>query len=545
MPTINFALADMEALIGKRLTEDDLDLLMTYAKGEFENYDKKTNEVTVSLDDTNLPYLWSAEGLARLFKGVLKLEKGHPKLEIKKSDYTLEVDKSVKEVRPHIAAFVAKGKKIDDYLLKQLVQLQEKFCESYGRRRQKVSIGLYSYKRITFPVKYTTVAPEKMSFVPLEMTDKLTLKEILEENPKGKEYGWILKDAKKYPILLDSKDEVLSFPPIINSNFTGRVEADDTDVFFEVTGTDEESILLATNIFAQALYDRGFDIFECKIKAEKPFSSPKPFNDSIVIPEDLAQSMLGLDLSKQDLLDLLKRARYDISGNKVMIPDYRRDILHPVDVVEDIAVMFGYENIPDAPLSSYTIGKRQPMTLQVNKTRDMVAGAGYLEVMSPILSNKSLLYEKMHTKDFGTVEISEYMSETYSVVRSWLTPILMDVLSKNTHVEYPQRIFEQGLTTQRTGSKITDSERIALATAHSDAGFTEIKQALDVVMKAKGVLYTLEPKTNVQCFIPGREASIIVNKKQVGIIGEISPQVLSTFGVEVPVSTLELDLSLF
>src|SRR3989338_6805296 len=165
MPTITFSLKDLQHLTGKKLAIEEVHDMAHYGKAEIEAYDKETDEVKVNFDDTNLPYLWSAEGFARLLKGILGLQKGIPELKLSKGDYQVIVDKSITKDRPFIACFAAKGKKLDDYLLKQVIQLQEKFCESYGRRRQKVSIGLYSYKRIKFPLHYRAVEPESIEFV--------------------------------------------------------------------------------------------------------------------------------------------------------------------------------------------------------------------------------------------------------------------------------------------------------------------------------------------------------------------------------------------
>ena len=168
MPTISFLFKDFQQLLGKQLQIEKFEeLLLLYAKGEVEKYDKAADEGTVKLDDTNLPYMWCPEGLARYLRGILSIQKGTEKLKVNGSNYRVIADNSVKKVRPFITAFVAKGKKLDDYLLKQLVQMQEKFCEGYGRRRQKVSIGLYSYKRIAFPVHYKAVVPESVRFAPL------------------------------------------------------------------------------------------------------------------------------------------------------------------------------------------------------------------------------------------------------------------------------------------------------------------------------------------------------------------------------------------
>ncbi len=542
MPTINFSLKDLQNLVGKKLTVEEVSELAEYGKGEFEGYNKEEDEVSIEFGDTNLPYLWSVEGVARLFKGILGLQKGIPKIEINKGGYKVIVDSSVSKIRPYISAFVAKGHKVDDYLIKQMVQLQEKLCESFGRRRLKVAIGVYSYDKIKFPVYYKATNPESIKFVPLEFKKEMTQQEILEEHPKGKEYAWTLEGFKKYPILVDSDDEVLSFPPIINSNFTGKVTEGEEHLFIEATGNDLEANLLAMNIMAQAFYERGFDIYSVDIDYEnKKVTTPFLFKDKIKVTNDQIKSLLGLELKNAEVKRLLEKAQYDVTSN-VQIPPYRKDILHPYDVVEDIGIMYGYNNIKVQELTSYTIGETYPMVRFRDKVRDLLVGLGFQEVFSPILTNKNVLYDRMNIKDFGTIELENYMSKTYSCLRTWILPILMKFLSKNKHVEYPQKMFEQGLVTVRKGDDVIDYERVAVVSANDKADYTEIRQVLDFILRSLDVDYTVE-ETDHDSFIPGRVGRVVVRGKKVAYIGEIDPKVLVNHELGVPVVGLELNLS--
>jgi len=424
-----------------------------------------------------------------------------------------------------------------------MIQLQEKLCENYGRRRQKIAIGVYQYKKIRFPVYYKATNPKSIKFIPLDYKKEMTQQEILEEHPKGRDYAWILEGCKKYPILVDDKDEVLSFPPVINSATTGKVEEGDDELFFEVTGTELDAILLAANIFAQALYDRGFKIYSVDVKyPRKKITTPLLFNETIKIDKEEIKKLIGLELKDAELKKLLGKAGYDVNKNKIVIPHYRKDVLHPVDVIEDIAIMYGYDKLKEEPLESYTIGSTNEIIEFIDKVRDVIVGLGYQEIMSPILTNKSILYNNMNVKDFGTIEIENFMSETYSAVRTWLLPLLLDVLSKNKHAEYPQKIFEQGLITVKKGDNIVDYERIAVVSANEKADYTEIKQVLDYLLRMLNIEYTIE-EVEHDSFIKGRVGRVVVNGKKVAFIGEISPKILVNLGMEVPVVGFELNLS--
>ncbi len=543
MPTVTFSVKDLESLVGMKLAIEDIQKYAHLGKGDVDAYDKDTDEVKIDFGDTNLPYLWSAEGFARLIKLSAGINKGIPKLLVKKGSYRVNVDKSVGNIRPYIAAFVAKGHKIDDNLIKQIIQLQEKLCENYGMKRQKVAIGIYRHDKISFPIHYKATDPESVEFIPLDYRKPMTQQEILEDHPKGREYAWILKGNKKYPLLVDDKDQVLSFPPIINSEATGKIEEGDENLFFEATGTDLNSVLLATNIFAQALYERGFKIYSAEIRYNKnKITTPKLFYDKIQLSTDLAKKLTGLDLKRSELKSLILKAGYDISGDKIMVAPYRADILHPADLIEDIAIAYGYDNIDEQPLQSHTIGSTSELISFIDKIREIAIGLGYQEIFSPILSNKPTLYDRMNIKDFGTIEIDNFMSEKYSAVRSWLVPILLEFLSVNKHAEYPQNIFEEGLVCSRKADDIMEHHRIALIRCSEKADFTEIKQALDYLFRMLNVEYKIE-ETIHGSFIQGRTGRVVVDGKKVAYIGEIHPKVLERFGINMPTAAFELNIS--
>ncbi|MBI2654655.1 phenylalanine--tRNA ligase subunit beta [Candidatus Woesearchaeota archaeon] len=543
MPTITFSLKDLQHLVGKKLSIEGVNELAHYGKGDLEGYDKEADEVKIDFGDTNLPYLWSVEGFARLIKGILGLQKGVPEIKVHKRDYQVVVDKSVIKYRPYIACFAAKGKRVDDYLIKQIVQLQEKFCEGYGRRRQKVSIGLYSYKRLKFPVHYKAVEPLSVEFVPLEFKAKMNLKEILAEHPKGKDYSLVLEGFDKYPLLMDDKNEVMSLVPIINSNFTGKIEIGDENIFFEATGTDEEAVNLAAVIFAYALFERGFEVFSVEIKyPNKKVTSPDLSIETVAIKNEQIKHLFGLELKESEVKHLLEKAQFEFGDWKVKVPPYRKDILHPYDIIEDIGIMYGFDKTPEAPLKTYTIGSALRINDFIDKVREIVIGLGYQEVMSAVLTNKEFLYKKMNIEDVGTIEIEDFMSETYSVVRSWVLPNIMEVFSKNKHVEFPQKIFEEGLINIRKGNYILEHSRIAIASSHDEANYTEMRQVLDLIMKCFGLSYDIEEAEHGS-FIEGRCARAIVKGKKIAYLGEINPEVLQNWGLEMPVAALELNLT--
>ena len=305
----------------------------------------------------------------------------------------------------------------------------------------------------------------------------------------------------------------------------------------------EEAGKLAANIFAQNLYERGFNIHSITIEyGTRKVKTPHNFNEKLKLNKSDIESLTGLKLAEPKIKQLLEKARYRVTNLTVFIPNYRRDALHAFDIIEDIAIVYGFNKIESAAISSYTVGASTEMNQFVDLLREVVLGLGFQEILSPILSNTTILEHKMEAQNTGIIEIQNVMSDTYSAVRSWITPIMLEVLSKNKHHDYPQKIFEQGIVSLRKGGKVQDKEMIALAISHSKTDFTEIKQSVDAIMKSIGLKYSIEPSQQ-KTFIVGRGGKIIAKGSDVGLIGEISPSVLVKWQLEMPVAVLELDLS--
>ncbi len=541
MPTINFSLKDFQGLLGKQVTEKELNELLEYCKGEVESINK--DEATLSLGDTNLPYLWSIEGIIRLLKGVIGKEKGIAEIKINKTSNKIIVDKNIKEIRPFITGFIVKNCKLDEYLLKQLIQTQEILSENYGKKRKKISIGIYCYNKIKFPVHYKAVNPKSIKFIPLEFNKELDLKEILEKHPKGIQYKETLHNLKEYPILIDSKKEVLSFPPIINSNTSGKITIKEKDLFIEVTGTSEKDVNLVTNILAYVFYERKCDLYSCIVDyGNKKVISPSLENSFIKINKNNVESMIGIRLSDKEIKDLLEKARFEANNYKVKIPSYRNDILDEVDVIEDLGIMYGYNNLKALQLKTLTTGKTSDFINFIDNIRELVIGLNYQEIFSNVLSNKEILFDNMNLTRNELIEIENYMSKTYSSVRSWLLPILLDFLSKNKHVYYPQKLFEQGIVALRKDNKVVEKEKLCIVYCNNDSDFTRIKQVLDAIFLNLKIEYKIE-ETEHDSFITGRVAKIMINNRNIGYLGEIHPLVLNNFNLELPVCALEINLS--
>ena len=559
MPKFDVSKSDLERLIGKEFTIEEWEDLFLYAKCELDDVWEENGEIYFKADskDTNRPDLWSAEGIARQIKWALGMERGLPKYEIERSDVTVYVDERLKDVRPYGVYAIVEGLHLDEEALKQMINLQEKVALTFGRRRREVAIGIFDFDKVKPPIYYrATEKTEK--FVPLGFEEELTLEEILEKHEKGKEYGHLIKDKPYYPLLVDSEGKVLSMPPIINSEITGRVTTETRNVFVDVTGWDLNKIMLALNVVVTALAERGGKIKSVKVvypdfEVETPDLTPRSFDVEL----DYIRKLAGIEVGEEEIKDLLERMMYDVKLEdgkaKLLYPAFRDDIMHARDVLEDVLIAYGYNEIePEEPKLAVQ-GRGDKFVEFEDAVRELMVGFGLQEVMTFNLTNREAQYEKMNLeygKDYFNnppaelVEIENPISPKWSALRNWLLPSLLDFLSQNTHEEYPQRLFEVGKATlieESRETKTVSESKLAVALAQPRVTFTDAKEILDSVMRHLGFQYELE-KIEHPSFIQGRVGRIVVGGETLGIIGEVHPAVLEKWGIEMPVAGFELFL---
>ncbi len=546
MPTIEASHEDLCGLIGKKLGTEELKDAILYAKGEIDSADG--DMLKIDITDTYRPDLWSAEGIAREIKSRYGAG-GCPKYKIKESNVVVNVDKKNAGVRPYTVCAVVKNLRITADVLSQIIQLQEKIHTTFGRNRKEVAMGIYDLERIKPPIRFTTVKPEGIKFVPLGFEEKLTPKEILEKHPKGREFGHLLAGCKEYPVFLDSSNEVLSIPPIINSNYSGKITEKTKNAFIECSGFNLKFLIPALNVVAAALSDRKAEVQSVKIiYPDKTMVTPDLSPKKSSINTDYVNEISGLNLSEREIGRLLEQANYDTRLNgkniELLYPAYRQDIMHPRDIVEDVIISYGYNKINPVVPTLKTESGLSGVGLFSNKISEIMVGLGFQEILSYTLTNRDNNFGRMNLKEEKIIEIENPASINWNVFRSWLLPCLMDFFSGNQHVDYPQKIFEVGdvvLIDETRETRSRDSRKLSAAWADSRIGYEKIASALDALLKELGVSYTLKKSVHPS-FIGGRVAEVIVKNKPIGFIGEIHPEVLGNFRLKMPVVAFEIDL---
>jgi len=159
--------------------------------------------------------------------------------------------------------------------------------------------------------------------------------------------------------------------------------------------------------------------------------------------------------------------------------------------------------------------------------------------------NKQTTMMGIDIEKFEVIELASCVSEEFNTLRRWIVPSLFETYAANKHHEYPQNIFEIGKVfsiDDKKENKVSEATRLAVGLAGENSDFTRIKQILDVIFDAIGEEYKVK-ETIHPSFIQGRCARVSVKGVDVAYIGEIHPQVISNWQIEMPVAALELNLS--
>lgn len=542
MPTITISKKVFESLVGKKLPIDKLKDRISMLGTDLETIEG--DEITVEVFP-NRPDMLSVQGFARAFSSFIGIRTGLKRFDVKKSGEKVIIDGSVKGVRPYTACAIVKGLKFDDEKIKEVIQIQEKLHVTFGRNRRKAAIGIYPYEKIKPPIRFVAKKPEEIKFQPLEFPRVINGKQILGQHPAGREYGHLLEGLNKYPIFIDANDKILSMPPIINSHDTGKITEKTKDVFIECSGFDFNVLKKCLNIIVTSLAEMGgkicsMELDVCGKREETPDLRPTKMKLDL----SYVNKLLGIELKETDAKKLLEKMGFGYDNKTALVPAYRTDILHPMDLVEDIAIAYGYENFMEDMPNISTIGEIDRFEQFKSRIAYILTGLGLLEVITYHITNKEFQQKKMGS-DLDIVELANSKSKEYNVLRAWLTPSLLQVLSENKHNEYPQNIFDIGVVFKQgssTETNVEEATRLCVLLCHDKVDFTEIKQVLDYLMNALGLAYSIED-TEHGSFISGRVGRVSVNGKKVAYIGELHPQVLTNFELDMPVAALELNLS--
>jgi phenylalanyl-tRNA synthetase beta chain len=539
MPVITFEYQDYITLLGYKISKIELLEKLPMIGADLDKVEGDTISIEFFPDR---PDLASVEGIARASRAFFDFEPGMKQYPLQPSDIVTHVDPSVKEVRPFIATALVKQVTMTDELIASLMDMQEKLHFGIGRNRKKVAIGVHNYEPVEPPFTYKAVDPDAVEFVPLAKVESMTLTEILQQHEKGVAYAHLLQDYKKHPLIVDKNNNVLSYPPIINGSLT-EVTPFTKELFIDVTGTDRKAIHHTINIITTALAERGGQIETTTVKDGKetltfPNLTP-PIRDLSIA---YVNKVLGTQLGSKEITTCLGKMEYNaVSPSNdilaVSVPPWRSDILHEIDLVEDVAIGYGFDQFKPGFPSALTSGRSLPHQHLHDALRTIMVGLGFNEVTTFALSNENDEFTKLGLDHKRRVELLNPIGEDISCVRVGLLSSLLKILSENRHHSLPQQIFEVGVVVDE---QFTNSYHLAGVKIAAKAHFTECKSLVEAVLRDSGTSpYHIAEKEH-PAFIEGRCASVTVKDRELGFFGELHPRTIRAFNLEYPIIAFDL-----
>ncbi|MFT4904550.1 MAG: phenylalanyl-tRNA synthetase beta chain [Natronomonas sp.] len=552
----------------------------------------------------------SVEGIARSLRYQYGDDRGVYVPSTNDAEWTIEIDSSVPDERPYVTGAIVRGVDLTADELDSLIQLQEKLHATMGRKRAKGAIGIHDLAMLKGrpagddkpkTITYRGVEPDGDTFVPLDDDAERTPAEVLEAHPTGEEYAPLVEELDRYPAIYDDIG-LFSFPPVINGKRT-EVEEGARDLFIEMTGTDQWTIDKMCTIVCYALAARGGKLEEVRVEYDdRDLVRPDLSTDTKTVTHDRIETTLGIDIPGEEVIDLLERAGLDAetgddgSGRRrddrpapeddveletvpkratqteapdetadsegaetdedelvyeVEIPPYRVDVLHPMDIVDDIGRAYGFNDLSPRYPEVSTVGGRHERSRLEDATRDALTGLGFEDLLNFHLASETELFDRMSLSPaddaLGAREaptITEPYSEDYTVVRTWALPSLLMVLENNTHRAYPQDLAEIGLVAgvdEGEPTNVAEHRSVAGVVARTDASYEDAKARLQTLARAFDAELETPPAEHPS-FISGRTAAVVLDGERVGVIGELHPRVLVEHDLEVPVSGFEFRL---
>jgi phenylalanyl-tRNA synthetase beta chain len=596
MPVVDVDPDELRRLTGHEKSDEELKSDLFALGLEFEG-ETEAGEFQLEFAPDRLDRL-SVEGVARSLRYQYGDDRGVYVPQTNSAEWVIEVDESVPEERPYVTGAIVRGLDMSEAKLDSLIQLQEKLHATMGRKRAKGAIGVHDLAMLkgraarsaaesasgkeglddpragedaAKSITYRGVEPDGDRFVPLDSDTDMTPAEVLSDHPTGETYAPLVEGLERYPAIYDDIG-LFSFPPVINGKRT-EVDEGSRDLFIEMTGTDQWTIDRMLNIVCYALDARAGRVE--KVRVEYPdgtLSRPDFDTEEKTVSHARIESVLGVSLDTEEVVDLLERSGLDAtveSGDEngaetgdggdrgghdttyeVRIPPYRVDVLHPLDVVDDIGRAYGFNDLePEYPDVS-TVGGRHERSRLEDAARDALVGLGFEDLLNFHMISEEENFERMSLspgEEYGAgapVEITEPYSEDYTMLRTWALPSLVMVLENNTHRAYPQDLAEIGLAAHRSDDSdtgVAEHRTVAAVLVRTGATYENAKSRLAALCRTFGK--DLEtPRTEHPSFIPGRVAEVVIDGESVGVVGELHPEVIVEHDVEVPVAAFEFRL---
>lgn len=519
--------------------------------------------------------LLSLEGLVLALK-IFTGKMDPPDYQVKQSNIEFTVDQHATAIRPVLLGAIVRGINLNQDLYDSFIDLQDKIHQNIGRKRSIVSIGTHDLDTIQGPFLYTAMKPQELKFKPLNQERVFSAAELMEfyADSHLKPYLNLIKDKPEYPVIMDRNNTVLSMPPIINGDVS-KITLNTRNILIEITATDREKATIALDTVVSMLVSSNMSFSAESIKIShfdgRQFVTPNMSYHKERIGLGYINRGLGLNLNVNEVAKLLKRMSFkanvspdNLEDIEVFIPPTRHDVIHKCDIMEDVGIAFGYDNIQKTLPKSATIATQVPINKLSDQLRHEVARCGYTEALNFALCAEAEVSSMMRTaKPDNLVRIQNPKTIEFQVARTCLIPGLLKTLNSNKKLPLPMKVFEISdvvfsSTTSDVGAR-NERHLAAIYQGKQTSGFEIIHGLLDRVMQVLDTPYIgelpdketrkggyhIEATDDNKAFLPGRCAAVVYNGARIGYLGILHPEVLINFELNHPSSALEINIEEF
>ncbi|KAM3703336.1 hypothetical protein ACB094_04G091700 [Castanea mollissima] len=497
-----------------------------------------------------------------------------------KSMLKMHVKPETSSIRPYVVCAVLRGITFDAASYNSFIDLQDKLHQNICRRRTLVAIGTHDLDTLHGPFTYEALPPSSINFVPLKQEKNFRADELMEfykSDLKLKKFLHIIENSPVFPVLYDSTRTVLSLPPIINGAHSA-IKLETKNVFIECTATDltKAKIVLNTMVTMFSEYcERKFEIEPVEViySDGKSYIYPDLSVYNMEVSLSYITGAIGVPLKADEVTGLLNRMQLraekslsDDNDSKitVSVPPTRSDVLHPCDVMEDVAIAYGFNRVKDIAIAKgYNISKGRAVSLKPLRLEEFshiirleMAMCGFTEVLSFILCSLNDNFAMLNREDDKStaVIIGNPRSSENETARTSLMPGILKTIGQNKAHPKPIKIFEVGDIVLLDNTKdvgATNRRHLAALYCGATAGYevihglvVRIMQVIGLVPPDDNTTYYLKPSEEPE-FLLGTQASIIYKGKQIGTSGIVHPEVLNKFDIPDPCSYFELDIACF
>jgi phenylalanyl-tRNA synthetase beta chain len=542
MPVLKFRKERVEEVLGLSVSE---------AVEYLERLKIEVSDVGDELElevEVDRPDLYTLEGIARQLKGIMGKERGLPKYEVIDSGYKIIVNDV--PVRPYVAGAVVWDVDVDEEFLTELIQFQEKLHASYGLGRRRIAIGLHDLRKVpSREIEYVLGDVDTIRFKPLHYSEVMTLREVLERTEQGVMYGHISLSGQKHPVLL-SGGEVISAPPVINSDLT-RIEPGTRHIFIDVTGTDEKAVLDVLAVIALNLAERSRShrvglvhlLRSSGAVKSVPDVDPHPMELSV----DYVKRILGVELDGPKVVELLEAMRFGAKLSSrdsvsVLVPRYRVDVLHQVDLVEEVALALGTDALQPIRPSLLLRGRLLPRRVMERAVRELLIGHGFVELMLYSLVDCKEQKEVGGAPEEELIKIANPVSVDMDCMIYTTMPLLLRAVASNQHLgEVKVFTFARTFRASHEGERRSVArDVVGLVMARDKVGYEDIQAVVYNVLRVLGLKILSVKELKHPSLIEGRAAEIRADRVK-AVIGEVHPKVLEKLGLDLPVAFAEID----